>query len=112
MKSSIIERLIICWNVLTKRNYIYFGVGRNPIIWNEDGTFKETKKSEIKSYVYIDEQYVFNTNDEGDKDDNEQEKPEDEGCDAQGKSLGGEPISFQRYPHVDSGLQQGLEARH
>ena len=63
MKSSIIERLIICWNVLTKRNYIYFGVGRNPIIWNEDGTFKETKKGEIKFYEYIDKQYVFNTND-------------------------------------------------
>ena len=31
-KSSILERLKVCWNVLTKKNYVYFGVGKEPII--------------------------------------------------------------------------------
>lgn len=31
---NFIERLIICWYVLTKKNYIYFGVG-NHIVHRE-----------------------------------------------------------------------------
>ena len=37
-RSSIWERLKICWSVLTKYNYIYFGVSKNPVEWNECGT--------------------------------------------------------------------------
>ena len=39
-ETSILERLKVCWNVLTKKNYIYFGIGNEPIIWNEDGSYK------------------------------------------------------------------------
>ena len=38
-KSSILERLKVCWNVLTKKNYVYFSVGKEPVVWNEDGTY-------------------------------------------------------------------------
>ena len=62
-ETSILERLKICWNVLTKKNYIYFGIGNEPIIWNEDGSYKELDKNELKSYSYVDDTYIFKTND-------------------------------------------------
>ena len=43
-RSSIWERLKICWSVLTKYNYIYFGVSKNPVEWNEDGSYKRLKR--------------------------------------------------------------------
>lgn len=62
-ETSILERLKVCWNVLTKKNYIYFGIGNEPIIWNEDGSYKELNKNELKSYSYVDDTYIFKTND-------------------------------------------------
>lgn len=29
--TNFIERLAICWKVLTLKNYIYFGIKKNPI---------------------------------------------------------------------------------
>lgn len=39
-KTSIFERLKICWYVLTKSYYLYFGLDKDLIVWNEDGTYK------------------------------------------------------------------------
>ena len=61
-ETSILERLKVCWNVLTKKNYIYFGIGNEPIIWNEDGSYKELDKNELKSYSYVDDTYILKTN--------------------------------------------------
>lgn len=58
---DIVERLIICWYVLTKRNYIYFGIGKNPIIWNEDGSYRCVKPGGVKFYTYFD-QFIFYKN--------------------------------------------------
>ena len=38
-----IERLKVCWNVLTKRNYVYFGIGKNPFAWDENGYYTGIK---------------------------------------------------------------------
>ena len=62
-ETSILERLKVCWNVLTKKNYIYFGIGNEPIIWNEDGSYKELDKNELKSYSYVDDTYILKIND-------------------------------------------------
>ena len=59
-KSSLMERLAICWNVLTKKNYIYFGVGKKPITWNEDGSFKEVGDKQLVCYACVDYDYKFN----------------------------------------------------
>ena len=58
---NLIERLIICWNVLTKRNYVYFGIGKNPFIWDENGYYAGTKDGKFAEYDYI-ENVKFNTN--------------------------------------------------
>lgn len=50
-KTSLIERLKICWYVLTMRNYIYFGASRNPFIDNGDGL--HCNKGKVRSYSYI-----------------------------------------------------------
>ena len=59
--TSLLERLKICWNVLTKKNYVYFGIGKEPVIWDDNGKFKHSK--DIRCYTYIDDNYKFNTND-------------------------------------------------
>ena len=58
-RTSILERLKVCWYVLTKRYYLYFGLDKDLIVWNEDGTYKCLKDSSLKSYEYISEEYEF-----------------------------------------------------
>lgn len=61
-RSSIWERLKICWSVLTKSNYIYFGVSKNPVEWNEDGSYKRLKRGCLKSYNCVSYDLHFETN--------------------------------------------------
>ena len=60
-KSSILERLKVCWNVLTKKNYVYFGVGKEPCVWNEDGTYKAVKENALSCFCSITYDYQFNS---------------------------------------------------
>lgn len=57
---NLIERLKICWNVLTKRNYVYFGIGKNPFMWDENGYYAGTKDGSFAEYDYV-ENIKFNT---------------------------------------------------
>ena len=61
-KTSICERLKICWNVLTLRNYVYFGLGKEPIEWNDDNTYKSLKRNKIRCLCYIPYDYKFMMN--------------------------------------------------
>ena len=61
-KSSILERLKVCWNVLTKKNYVYFGVGKEPIVWNEDGSYKSTNPDALRCYSCVTYDYKFDSN--------------------------------------------------
>lgn len=60
-KSSLLERLKVCWNVLTKKNYVYFGVGKEPVVWNDDGTYKTVNKNALRCYSCITYDYQFNS---------------------------------------------------
>ena len=57
---NLIERLKICWNVLTKRNYVYFGIGKNPFMWDENGYYAGIKDGKFAEYDYV-ENIEFNT---------------------------------------------------
>lgn len=61
-KSSLFERLKVCWNVLTKKNYIYFGIDKEPIIWNEDGSYKSTNPKALACFSCVTYDYEFNSN--------------------------------------------------
>ena len=58
-KTSLLERLKICWNVLTLKNYVYLGIGKNPIKWNDDGSYKELNKNSIRCLCYVPYDYKF-----------------------------------------------------
>lgn len=63
-KSSILERLKICWYALTKKNYAFFAIGNNPIIWDKDGKYKDINPKALRCFTCITYDYKFNT-DEG-----------------------------------------------
>ncbi len=60
-KKHLLERLKICWYVLTKSYYMYFGLDDDPFVFDEDDKFKELKKNALVCYEYIDKDYVFDT---------------------------------------------------
>ena len=61
-KSSLLERLKVCWNVLTKKNYVYFGMSKEPIVWDDNGKYKTVAKNALKCYSCISYDYKFKTN--------------------------------------------------
>lgn len=62
--STLWERLKICWHALTKKNYVFFGLSDNPIIWNKDGSYNGINRNALACYTCISYDYKFNT-DEG-----------------------------------------------
>ena len=62
--TSFIERLIVCWKVLTMKNYIYFGTKKDPIVWDENGKFICLAPSSTSCYWDVDESYKFYINHE------------------------------------------------
>lgn len=57
---NLIERLKICWNVLTKRNYVYFGLGKNPFMCDDNGYYKGIKNGKFAEYDDI-ETVIYET---------------------------------------------------
>ena len=45
---------------MTKQNYVYFGIGKNPFIWDENGYYGGIKNGKFAEYDYI-ENVKFNT---------------------------------------------------
>ena len=58
--NNLIERLKICWNVLTKQNYVYFGIGKNPFMLDDNDYYAGIKDGKFAEYDYI-ENVKFNT---------------------------------------------------
>lgn len=52
-KTSIWERLRIAYKALTQNYYVFFGLDKDAIIWNEDGTYKGIDKKKMSSFSYI-----------------------------------------------------------
>lgn len=59
---NLIERLKVCWNVLTKRNYVYFGLGKNPFMFDDNGYYDGIKKGKLAVYDNI-ENVIYKTDD-------------------------------------------------
>jgi hypothetical protein len=58
-KTSIFERLKICWYVLTKKYYFYVGIDKDSIIWDKEDNYLRLKESSVKCLVYISKDYQF-----------------------------------------------------
>lgn len=58
-KTSILERLKICWYVLTKKYYLYFGFDKDMIVWNDDNTYNHLKESSLKCFKYISTEQIM-----------------------------------------------------
>lgn len=52
-KTSLWERLMVCWNVLTKENYVYFGLSKDPIVFGKDGKYERLKRNSIAACSYV-----------------------------------------------------------
>lgn len=58
-KTSIFERLKICWYVLTKKYYFYVGLDKDSIIWDKEDKYLRLKESSVKCLVYISKDSQF-----------------------------------------------------
>ena len=51
--TSIWERLRMAYKALTQDYYIFFGIDKDTIIWNDDGTYKELNKKKLSQFSYV-----------------------------------------------------------
>lgn len=61
-RQSLIERLKICWHVLTKRSYVFFAVGKDALIFDDNGHYDHLDSSKLAAYSDFEEKYL-STND-------------------------------------------------
>lgn len=59
---SLIERLKICCHVLTKRSYVFFAVGKDALIFDDNGHYDHLDSSKLAAYSDFEEKYL-STND-------------------------------------------------
>ena len=52
-KTSLWERLRMAYRALTQDYYVFFGVDKDAIIWNEDETYKCLDKKKLSQFSYI-----------------------------------------------------------
>ena len=60
-KSSLWERLKICWSVLTKKNYIYLGMSNRPFVFDKEGMYVGLNRRKFCSYSCVTYDYEFET---------------------------------------------------
>ena len=60
-KSSLWERLKICWSVLTKKNYIYLGMSNRPFVFDKKGMYVGLNRRKFCSYSCVTYDYEFET---------------------------------------------------
>ena len=51
--TSILERLRMAYRALTQDYYVFFGIDKDAIIWNDDGTYKELNKKKLSQFSYV-----------------------------------------------------------
>lgn len=52
-KTSIWERLRMAYKALTQDYYVFFGIDKDAIKWNDDGTYKGLDKKKMSMFSYI-----------------------------------------------------------
>jgi len=58
----LIERLKICWDVLTKRSYVFFAVDKDALKFDDNGHYDHLDSSKLSAYSDFEEKYL-STND-------------------------------------------------
>lgn len=56
-----IERIHVCWHVLTKKNYVFFAVGKAAVVFDENGNYSETKAKKVAMYENTENDLILNT---------------------------------------------------
>lgn len=55
-------RLKVIWHVLTKQNYAFFSIGKDPFIFDsETGKYNGIKNNKVASYSYVDKKIICDT---------------------------------------------------
>lgn len=54
---KILERLVICWHVLTKRNYAFFALDNDAIVFDPDGNYSHIDANKVAEFDYFDEDF-------------------------------------------------------
>lgn len=52
-KTSFWERLRMAYKALTQDYYVFFGIDKDAIMWNDDGTYNCLDKKKISQFSYI-----------------------------------------------------------
>ena len=53
----ILERLLICWHVLTKKNYVFFALDNNALKFNEEGKYSSIDANKVVAFDYFDQNF-------------------------------------------------------
>jgi hypothetical protein len=54
---KILERLVICWHVLTKRNYAFFALDNDAIVFDSNGNYSHIDTNKVTEFDYFDEDF-------------------------------------------------------
>lgn len=52
--NNIIERLKVCWHVLTKKNYAFFAIGKDALVFDDNGHYSHIKPNSVTAYSDVD----------------------------------------------------------
>lgn len=52
-KTSFGERLRMAYKALTQDYYVFFGIDKDAVMWNDDGTYNCVDKKKISQFSYI-----------------------------------------------------------
>lgn len=58
---GLIERIKVCWHVLTKRNYVFFVVGKSALLFDEGGKYIGVNSNKVACYSNTGKK-LYNTN--------------------------------------------------
>jgi len=51
------ERLLICWHILTKKNYVFFAIDNDAVIFDDDGKYSHLNTNKVAEFDYFDEKF-------------------------------------------------------
>ena len=60
---KIIERLKVCWHILTKENYAFFAIDTDGLVFDSEGNYSHIISSKITAYSDVNEIDSYITND-------------------------------------------------
>ena len=55
------ERLVVCWYVLTKKNYVFFALDNDAIVFDANGNYSDINANKLAEFDCFDENFDINT---------------------------------------------------